>query len=298
MERWFAARLLIWPLLGMVPVFAGAANADDFVHGLWVWKSPEVLKEPGSSEALLRFCKSQGINEVYVSVAAVPHTLTVSDEKPITHLIALLHRSNIRVEALLSSVDADEPGEHRDKLLGRVHGIVQFNQQHAGERFDGIHLDVEPHQRPENKGPGNLRFLRDLVGTYQAVSALARPAGMMVNADIPIKYLKAEMEERRMLLAAVPRLTLMLYEISDPGDGQSMQQKIEKLQKASQQALQMAYRNLGTTGLARIGIGLRTPDYDHLIEGMLETLDKTLGGNPHYLGWARHSYNDTLTHSR
>jgi hypothetical protein len=27
---------------------------------------------------------------------------------------------------------------------------------------------------------------------------------------------------------------------------------------------------------------------------MLKSLEETLGGNAHYLGWARHSYNDTL----
>ena len=73
-------------------------------------------------------------------------------------LIEQLHRSNIRIEALLSSEDADEPGKHRDKLLDRVHEIVQFDQGHPKDQFDGIHLDIEPQQRPENKGPGNLGF--------------------------------------------------------------------------------------------------------------------------------------------
>jgi hypothetical protein len=32
----------------------------------------------------------------------------------------MLHRANIRVEALLSSIDADEPGQHRETLLRHV----------------------------------------------------------------------------------------------------------------------------------------------------------------------------------
>jgi uncharacterized lipoprotein YddW (UPF0748 family) len=48
--------------------FAGAAPAP--VHGLWVWKSPTVLEAPRGAEALLEFCKSEGINEVYVVVSA------------------------------------------------------------------------------------------------------------------------------------------------------------------------------------------------------------------------------------
>jgi hypothetical protein len=262
-----------------------AGNAADLVHGLWVWHSEAVLEAPGGDEALLKFCESQGINEVYVSVAA---------DQQIAPLIALLHRSNIRVEALLSSVDADEPGKHRDKLLGRVQGMVQYNRQHGRERFDGIHLDVEPHQRPENKGPGNLRFLPDLVATYGAVRAMAEPAGMTVNADIPAKYLKGDIGGRRMLLTATPRLTLMLYELSSPDDGQSASQKAERLRKAGQEDIDMAYRGIDDADLARISIALRTPDYGELLPAMLKTLDDTFRQNPRYLGWARHSYNDML----
>ena len=61
--------------------------------------------------------------------------------------------------------------------------MVHFNQKHSANRFDGIHLDVEPQQRPENKGPGNLQFLPDLVDTFRAVVAIAGPAGLTVNVD-------------------------------------------------------------------------------------------------------------------
>jgi hypothetical protein len=41
-------------------------------------------------------------------------------------------------------------------------------------------------------------------------------------------------------------------------------------------------------------IALRTPDYGELIPQMLTNLDDANRANPHYLGWARHSYNDYL----
>ncbi len=169
---------------------------------------------------------------------------------------------------------------------------MQFNQQHPGQRFDGIHLDVEPHQRPENKGPGNLRFLPDLTTTYRAVRSLAQPAGLSVNADIPVKYLKGDIAQRRMLLSALPQLTLMLYELSSPEDGQTTQQKTQKLESTARKYLELAYQGLGDKDLARIAIALRTPDYGDLLPTMFRSLDKTFRDNPHYLGWARHSYND------
>jgi hypothetical protein len=270
----------------------GSATADSVhVHGLWVWKSPTVLETPQGAQALLDFSKSQDINEVYVSISERSEP---AEESDLIHLIALLHRSNIRVEALLSSTDADEPGKHRETLLRHAGEVVQFNQRHPGDRFDGIHLDVEPQQRPENKGAGNLRFLPGLVEALRSVRDIAEAAGMTVNADIQNKVLKGDLDERRALLTSVPRVTLMMYELSSPGDGDNAGQQADKAAQASQRFLEMAYAGLSVKNLARMAIALRTPDYGNLLPQMLQKLDDTNRSNPHYLGWARHSYNDYL----
>ena len=284
---WVLCSVLVGPL--SVSAFAGAAPA--LVHGLWVWKSVAVLEAPHGAETLSDFCKSEGINEVYVSVSARSEA---SEENQLAHLIALLHRSDIRVESLLSSTDADEPGKHRETLLERVRRIVQFNQKHPTERFDGIHLDVEPQQRPENKGAGNLRFLPGLADAFRTVRTVAEQAGLTVNADIQNKLLKGDLGERKMLLSAVPRVTLMMYELSTPGDGESVEQQAEKVEKASRKFLDLAYGGLGDRNLAKMVIALRTPDYGELLPQMLKKLDDANRTNPHYLGWARHSYNDSL----
>lgn len=250
-----------------------------------------MLGAPRGAETLRDFCRSQGINEVYVSYSS---KTAQEEEKLLAHLIVLLHGSKIHVEALLSSADADESGKHRDKLLGEVREIVQFNQAHPGNRFDGIHLDVEPQQRPENKGAGNLQFLPGLVDAFRAVRAAAEPAGMTVNADIQNKLLKGDAGQRRMLLSAVPRVTLMMYELTSPGDGKSAEEKAEGVEKNSKKYLDMAYDGLNDRGLARMAFALRTPDYGDLLAQMLKKLDESNEANPHYLGWARHSYNDAL----
>jgi len=84
-------------------------------------------------------------------------------ESQLAQLIALLHASSIRVEALISSVNGDEAGAPRSRLLDHVRLIPEFNRRHAAQRFDGVHLDIEPQQRPENRGTGNLAFLPGLV---------------------------------------------------------------------------------------------------------------------------------------
>jgi hypothetical protein len=285
------AALFLPLLLATFSLSALAQTSSTLIHGLWVWKSPTVLAAPHAAESLRDFCTSAGINEVYVSVST---RTEAAEEGQLVHLISLLHRSNIRVEALLSSTDADEPGKHRDSLVQKVQSIIEFNQKHRAERFDGIHLDVEPQQRPENKGPGNLRFLSGLADAFRAVRGVAEPAGLTVNADIQNKLLKGDLSQRKLLLSAVPRVTLMMYELSSPGDGDTPAQQAEKAASNSQKFLKMAYDGLSGPNLAKMVIALRTPDYlEHLPE-MLKKLDDADSANPHYLGWARHSYNDTL----
>jgi hypothetical protein len=268
----------------------GTAGEAQRAHGLWVWKGPAILTAPQGAERLRDFCHTQGINEVYISLLSEGR---VADPAALSRLIESLHAQQVRVEALLSSTDADQPGRHRDALLAHVHAIIGFNQQHPHERIDGIHLDIEPQQRPENKGAGNLRFLPGLVAAYGAARSLAEPAGLSVNADIQNKLLKGSLEERRLLLQSLPRLTLMLYELS-PHDAASSGEQAEQLARASRQYLDLAYTGLSGAGFATLTIALRTQDYGARLPQMLQALDAADGNDARYQGWARHSYNDTL----
>jgi hypothetical protein len=274
-----------------IPLAALAQTPATPIHGLWLWKSPTVLESPHAAESLLNFCQSENINEVYISIS---ERSEAGEESQLAHTITILHRANIRAEALLSSSEADEPGKHRETLLRHAQEILEFNRKHLAAKFDGIHLDIEPQQRPENKGPGNLRFLPGLAEAFRQVRAITDPAGLTLNADIQNKLLKADAAQRKMLLTAVPRVTLMMYELSSPSDGATPEQKAEKATQASQKFLAMAYEGLNDRNLAKMIIALRTPDYGDLLPQMLKALDQANRENSHYLGWARHSYNDHL----
>lgn len=286
-----ASVLIVCLLLLAGPPLAAGSESGVRIHGLWVWRGPSVLETEGSAESLRDFCRAQGINEVYVSISERGQTMTPGS---MSRMLRVLHRGNLRVEALLSSENADEGGAHLDKLLRRARAVLEFNREHPAERFDGIHLDIEPQQRSENKGAGNLRFLPGLVEAYRAVRRLAEPSGLTVNADIQNKLLKGSPEERHMLLSALPRFTLMMYEVSNPHDGDNAERKREKVRAASERFLGMAYDGLTGPALGGMVIALRTPDYDRLLPQMLRVLDEGNSANPHYLGWARHSYNDAL----
>ena len=281
--------LSVLTALGLGAFHARAAEAP--THGLWVWKTPTVLAGPGGAEALRDFAQANGINEVYVSISRRDN---LSQDAPLLALLDLLHQSHIRVEALLDSIDADEAGKPRDTFLDLARSIVQFNAAQPRSRFDGIHLDIEPHQRAENKGAGNLQFLPGLTETFRGVRAIAGPAHLTVNADIPNKLLKGDAAQRQALLTSVDRVTLMLYELSSPDDGKSTESKVMKLQNAAQRYLAMAYEGLADPKLARMVIALRTADYRERLPAMLQTLEERQSANPRYLGWARHCYNDLV----
>jgi hypothetical protein len=88
---------------------------------------------------------------------------------------------------------------------------------------------------------------------------LTEPAHLTLNADIQKKLLEGNLDQRRSLLLSLPRITLMLYELSNPNDGESLEQKEEKLSGNSKKYMEMAYQGLGDPKLAKMAIGLRSP---------------------------------------
>jgi len=308
MSRRFASRILSANLLGYTLLVAGCGSAtfvnglpssgssapsSSSVHGLWVYNGNTVAATSSGAEALRDFAVSQHINAVYIS--ALPTSSTPQLNSQISNLISVLHESKISVEALIGSHTADEPGAPRNGFLVTVQNVVQFNQQFSTTQFDGIHLDIEPQQRAENSGANALQFLPNLIETYREANALAVPANLVVDADIPIEVLRASADQRQALFTVLPRLTLMLYGVTRQSSGLSTQQQITAIQQASQNYLNTAYEGLSGNNLATLAIGLDTADYGYdLMPSVLSAVDQSSAANAHYSGWSRYSYADFL----
>jgi hypothetical protein len=250
------------------------------VHGLWVRKTPILLDLPSRGEALRNFCRDNQINDVYLDFTS--QNGGSAEQQEIEKLINLLHHAHIRVEALLSSPDADQPGPHRDQLMNHVQEVLSYNKSHSHQRFDGIHLDIKPWDRQENKASGDLGFLPGLLDAYQSVRVIAEQNEMTVNADITPRLLKADLTQRRALMTSLPRLTLLQNEANG---------------STSAQSFQMAYQGLDSANLARMAIGLKYSTYHQQLAAKLADVQNLLSANPHYLGWAWHSYNDVAPQS-
>jgi hypothetical protein len=272
-------KIAFWLFISFV-ISGGVAIAQQPpVHGLWVPNTPTILDLPSRGEALRNFCRDHHINEVYLSYTS--QNGGAAEEQEIEKLINLLHHDHIRVEALLSSKDADEAGKHRDDLLAHVNEVLSYNQHHEHQRFDGIHLHIEPQDRLENQGAGKVAYLPGLLQTFLDVRNLADIHQLTVNADIPVKLLKTTPDQRRALMTSMTRLTLMLDGV--PAD---------KLGNVASQSMETAYQGLDGANSAMMAIGLRASDYPGQLPAMLEAVQQALGASPHFLGWAWHSYNE------
>lgn len=246
-------------------------------RGLWVWRTSEVLADPAEPQALLDLCRARGLNEVYLSIPGSgpgggpgggPPLL---QDARLPRLLQALAAAGIRAEALLGQARWYQPAE-RGALLALIEAVGAWNRAGPG-RFTGVHLDIEPHQLLENKGPGNLGFLPDLIATFAAARAAAAAHGLPLSADVPRKLLKASPADWAALTAACPRLLWMLYEL--PGHADAI--------------LRLARRALQRGG-AQVVVAVRVPDHGALLPEVLAAVEAGLSPEPGYGGWAIHDY--------
>lgn len=234
-------------------------------RGLWVWQTQHILQDQDGPAALRAFVGQHRLTEVYLSTSRA-----VLAHPRLEALLSALHQDGIRVEALLG-----EPTwyleERRAEPLRRIAELVRWNQQHPTARFDGIHLDIEPHQLPDNKGPDNLAFLPGLIATLQEAQRAAQAAGLTLAADLPRKILRAEPTQGAALASACQRLFLMLYEMPRAAD----------IAAAARLALRWG---------AGVVIGLRPRDHEGRLDELLVALQTSLAQERGYLGWALHDY--------
>jgi hypothetical protein len=163
--------------------------------------------------------------------------------------------------------------DRRAPLLERIDEVARWNTQHPDSPVAGVHLDIEPHQLAENKGTDNRGYLPELVETLAEARVAAEHARLQLAADIPRKLLRVTPAEAAALVAACPRLTLMLYEM--PGDAVS--------------ATVTAARTALAWG-AEVTVGVRAADFRRATNDVIRRIDAQLQGTRGYQGWAIHDY--------
>jgi hypothetical protein len=239
------------------------------VRGMWVWKTaPRLAREDGIA-MLLESCREAGVNEVYLSTGGV------LDHPRLPEMVAALHGEGIRIEALFGEAAWYQP-ERRASMLAEIEAVSAYNARvPAAARFAAVHLDIEPHQLPQNKG--DHRFLPALAETLAEARTRASARGLDTSVDLP----RFALEENGAAFArAAPRIFLMLYELRDSSPA--------ALASASARVLDGTYQGLPATSVGRIVVGVSVDDYPSDLESALRALEGAHPTRPRYAGWAIH----------
>lgn len=237
-------------------------------RGMWVWGTRTRLAEPNGAQALLSSAASARLNEVYLSVNG-----GVLDDPKLPALLEQLRDAGLRVEALMGEADWYQP-DRRAQMLARIDAVGGFNRR-STVRFAAIHLDVEPHQLPENRT--SHAFLVPLAEALSEARMRAAALGMATSADLPRFAFE---EEGALFGRAVARPFVMLYELRD--------RRSPWLVGASRSVIDQSYAGLPADVRGQLVVGLRVEDYPSDLDSMAAALDTAHAGDPRYGGWAVH----------
>lgn len=117
---------------------------------LWLWDSPKVLLDAAARAELFAFCTCQGVDGLWMQVAL--ERTRAADGTPILQhaaawraLLREAHAAGLTVEALEGApIYALEA--HHGEALAVVDAVIAFAKAGtAGDGFDGLHFDIEPH---------------------------------------------------------------------------------------------------------------------------------------------------------
>src|SRR5262245_17073157 len=155
-------------------------------RGLWVWDS--VLHDAKEQHAFLDFCQRHHIAVVWMQVK----TLGTGKDRRLDSavdwegLVAAAHRQGMKVAALDGDPHYVLPAQH-EIVLSIVDAVVAYNASaRPSERFDGIHLDIEPHVLPEWKDRTRReQLLTAYLDVTATAVARARVGGVPYAVDVP-----------------------------------------------------------------------------------------------------------------
>jgi hypothetical protein len=245
-----------------------AADVGGGTRGMWVWGTKGRLDDPNATAALLESVHEAGLTEIYLSV----NNGVLADPR-LPELMTALGGAGLRVEALMGEATWYQPDE-RPAMVARIDAVGDYNAHHT-PGFAAVHLDIEPHQLPENGADHG--FLPALAVTLGEATERASHFCMSTSADVPRFALD---EAGTSFAKAVPRLFVMLYELRE--------KTAPWLTSASSSVLDHTYAGLTPEERGRLVVSLRVEDYPNALPTMVSSLDDAHGRDGRYGGWAIH----------
>lgn len=190
-----------------VAVLFSLHSADtDRTKATWLWDT-EWIRDSG--EDIVSFCRTNGVNLIYLQISARVEQTTYRE------FIRRAHEAGIDVHALNGAPEwAKERHEEEGKSF--IRWVSDYNRQAAeGERFAGVHLDVEPYLLPEWKQE-EASLVHSWVDNMKIWLEAGREAGLYMAADVPFWLPRLDMptgngKVSSWMLEQFDSLTIMAY---------------------------------------------------------------------------------------
>jgi len=163
-------------------------------RAMWVYRDLDVVQNETNRADLFTFARSYGIEELFLSVI-----LRCPSDSPPCSIEGATYRNALR--AFLREAHDPEAGyirvyalsgnptlaleRYHDLATGRAEAILNFNRAGAeAERFDGVHLDVEPHEL-DGREPYPDDYVRDREGTIRQYLDMNRKVVDVIESEPP-----------------------------------------------------------------------------------------------------------------
>ena len=180
-------RLGLCLVLSLTFAMASSAVERNPSRALWVWDAAPLLQARSARQDFFDFCGERGIDTAWVQVTRTLGGNRLEHDEDWRDLLDEAHRRGVKIHALDGDPAYMLPGHDYD-VLQLVDTIIRFNRDApADRRFDGIHLDIEPHRLAGWQLPViRERLLGDYLELNAHIQRIVRAAGgIEYGVDIP-----------------------------------------------------------------------------------------------------------------
>ena len=144
-------------------------------RALWVW-------DPHAGTEVVAFAHGRGITDLFLQWAPS------ADASGLREFLRAATGAGIAVHALDGWPEAALPENHAE-VLKIVDAVLRFNREAPpGERFAGVHFDIEPYLLMGFDGPLRGEILGGFVELQKKIAARLAGSGVAYGADLPFWF--------------------------------------------------------------------------------------------------------------
>ncbi|HDR04844.1 MAG TPA: hypothetical protein ENN84_06310 [Candidatus Marinimicrobia bacterium] len=165
------------------------SSAGNAARGLWYWQG--TIHAAREDAGLVQHFKKGRIQAVYGAFGYSPYDYP----ERMKAWNALLHSNEMQSQYLLAGTDWFFPEKREEIFLRLEKNLIEFHKKcQPQERFDAIHLDIEPQALPQWKSgsPQERReLLRLLSESFEAISQYLNrwsDVPLPIYADLPVWF--------------------------------------------------------------------------------------------------------------